>query len=256
MPKDFRLALWQGRSPSGDEDAAFAAIERVLSASTAMGADLAVFPEAYLLGYNAGQMVAQPLDGDWMQRIGDLARKTGVGVVMGLSERDGEGCFNTAAAIGPDGDLLASYRKIQLWGPREKSIWSPGGEYVTFDLHGRKIGLLICYDIEFPEHVRALVRRGADLIVCPTANPEPFDNVNRYAVGARAMENAISVAYCNYCGTEGDATYCGRSLIAGPEGEPLASAGTGEALLIADIPAPAATLERPTEHLKDLRILE
>ena len=67
---------------------------------------------------------------------------------------------------------------------------------MTFDLHGRRIGLLICYDLEFPEHARALVRKGADLIVCPTANPVPFDNVNRYAVGARAMENAISVAYC------------------------------------------------------------
>ena len=256
MTQPFRLALWQGNSPSGDEDRAFAAIGRVLSASAAMGAHLAVFPEVYLLGYNAGQMTAQPLDGGWMQRLGEMARQAGTGIVMGLSERDGDRCFNTAAAIGPDGSLLASYRKIQLWESREKSIWSPGETYVTFDLHGRRIGLLICYDIEFPEHVRALVRRGADLIVCPTANPVPFDNVNRYAVGARAMENAISVAYCNYCGTEGDATYCGLSLIAGPEGEPLASAGMGEALLIADLPAPAAALERPTEHLNDLRVLE
>lgn len=256
MTDPFRLALWQGKSPSGDEEAAFDAVEKVLSAASAMGADLAVFPEAYLLGYNAGQMIAQPLDGDWVQRLGALASRSGVGIVMGLSERDGEGCFNTAAAIGPDGTLLASYRKIQLWESREKSIWSPGEKYVTFDLGGRRIGLLICYDLEFPEHVRALVRRGADLIVCPTANPVPFDNVNRYAVGARAMENAISVAYCNFCGTEGEVTYCGKSVVAGPEGEPLAAAGAGEVLLIADLPAPADPLERPTEHLNDLRIIE
>ena len=122
MTKPFRLALYQGSSPSGDEDAAFAAIERTLSASAAMGADLAVFPEAYLLGYNLGQMISQPLDGPWVQRLGQLAQKTGVAVVCGMSERDGDGCFNTAVAIGPDGNLMASYRKIQLWEAREKSI--------------------------------------------------------------------------------------------------------------------------------------
>ena len=69
------------------------------------------------------------------------------------------------------------------------------------------------------------------------------------------MENAISVAYCNYCGTEGDATYCGRSLIAGPEGEALASAGMGETLLVTDIPALADPMDRPTEHLNDLKLI-
>lgn len=254
MTDRFRLALYQGPSPAGDEAAAFEAIERALTASAAMGADLAVFPEAYLLGYNLGQMISQPLDGPWVQRLGDLARKTGVAIVTGMSERDGDGCFNTAVALGADGGLMASYRKIQLWEAREKSIWSRGEGYSTFQYRGRTIGLQICYDIEFPEHTRVLVRKGVDLILCPTANPVPFDNVNRYAVSARAMENAISVAYCNYCGTEGEATYCGRSLIAGPEGEPLATAGMGEALLITDIPAPAGPLDRPTEHLADLYI--
>ena len=256
MTQPFRLSLNQGPSPAGDEGAAFAAIERTLNASAAMGADLAVFPEAYLLGYNLGQMISQPLDGPWVQRLADLARETGVAIVTGMSEHDGEGHFNTAVAIGPDGDLLASYRKIQLWEARERSIWSPGTAYSTFKYRGRTIGLQICYDIEFPEHTRALVRQGVDLILCPTANPVPFDNVNRYAVSARAMENAISVAYCNYSGAEGEATYCGQSLIAGPEGEPLASAGMGEALLITDIPAPADPMERPTEHLNDLQVIQ
>ena len=255
MGNSLLLALYQGPSPAGDEEAAFAAIERTLHASAAMGADIAVFPEAYLLGYNLGQMISQPLDGPWAQRLGDLARSSGVAIVTGMSERDGDRCFNTAVALGPDGAVLGSYRKIQLWEAREKSIWSPGEAYSTFRYRDRTIGLQICYDIEFPEHTRALVRQGVDLILCPTANPVPFDNVNRYAVSARAMENAISVAYCNYCGTEGEATYCGQSLIAGPEGEPLASAGKGEALLIAEIPAPADPLDRPTEHLNDLRVI-
>lgn len=255
VTQSLRLALYQGCSPHGDEAAAFSAIERVLKASAAMQVDLAVFPEAYLLGYNLAQPISQPLDGPWVQRLGDIAAQTGVAVVIGMSERDRDNCFNTAVVIGTNGRLITSYRKIQLWEARERSICEPGEAYVTFPLKGRTVGLLICYDIEFPEHVRALVRKGADLIVVPTANPVPFDNVNRYAVPARAMENAISVAYCNYCGPEGDATYCGRSVIAGPEGEALASAGMGEAVLIADIPAPSAPLERPTEHLNDLKVI-
>ena len=255
MTEPFRLGLYQGASPHGDEEAAFAAIERALKASAAMDADLVVFPEAYLPGYNLGQMISQPLDGLWVQRLSALARQYDIGLVTGMSEHDGDACFNTAIAIGPDGETMASYRKIQLWEAREKSIWAPGEAYSVFRYRGRTIGMLICYDIEFPEHVRALVRQGVDLIVVPTANPVPFDNVNRYAVPARAMENAISVAYCNYCGTEGAAAYCGRSLIAGPEGEALASADMGEALLIADVPAPSDPMERPTEHLNDLKVI-
>ena len=122
----FRLALWQGKSPSGDEEVAFGAVEKVLSAAAAMGANLAVFPEAYLLGYNAGQMVAQTLDGDWMRRLGALARQSGVGIVMGLSERGGEGCFNTAcrdwpgrnaAGVLPESSALGIAREVNLVTP-------------------------------------------------------------------------------------------------------------------------------------------
>lgn len=248
-----RLALYQGPSPSGDTATAFANIKRALAASAAMGAEMCVFPEAYLPGYLTTPMVAQPIDGTWAQRLGNMARAAGIGLVVGMTEQDGDHSYNTALAIGSQGETLASYRKIQLWEARERTVWSPGERYVTFDYRGRKIGLLICYDLEFPEHVRALVRAGADLVIVPTANPEPFDNVNRYAVTARAMENAISVAYCNYCGEEGEATYCGKSVIAGPEGEPLAMAGTAETLLVTDLPAPGDAMDRPTEHVADLR---
>ena len=253
MTQPFRLGLYQGHSPSGDIETAFSTIEQVLLASAAMGADLALFPEVYLPGYNAPQMTAQPLDGDWMQRLGDLAAQHDIAVVIGMAERDGEEMRNTAVAIGPDGQHIATYRKIQLWEDRENALYRRGGEYVVFPYRGRNIGLQICYDIEFPEHTRALMRMGADLILCPTANPKPYDNVNRYAVAARAMENAVTVAYCNFCGPEGELEYVGNSVIAGPEGEPLATAGNAPALLVTDLPARDADLERPTEHLKDLR---
>jgi len=250
-----RLALYQGPSPSGDVPAAFQTIADTLSAAAATGADLAVFPEVFVPGYNADPLEAQPMDGEWVQRLSDLARRSGVALVTGIAERDGTAVYNTAVAIGADGQILAKFRKIQLWAERESRIFEPGNDYVTFEFAGRTIGLLICYDVEFPEHVRALTRQGADLVLVPTANMKPFDNINRYAVSARAMENSITVAYCNYCGTEGDLEYVGASVIAGPEGDPLATAGPGPTLLVTDIPATDDPRERPTEHLADLRQL-
>ena len=250
-----RLALYQGVSPAGDASAALAAVESTLSAAAAIGARMALFPEAFLPGYGVETLESQPLDGPWCQALRGMARQTGVGLTIGLAERDGNTAYNSALAIGPDGDTLACYRKIQLWGPRENALYAPGNDYVTFPFEGRRIGLLICYDIEFPEHTRALVRQGADLILVPTANPRPYQNVSHYAVTARAMENAVTVAYANYCGTEGAISYSGASVIAGPEGDALALAGTRPALLIADIPDPGEAMERPTEHLIDLRTI-
>lgn len=256
LSKAFRLALLQAQSPQGDEGAAFAAIEQAAAASSTVSADLLLCPEAFLPGYNLGQMVSQPIDGPWVAQLSAIARRHAIAIVCGFSEQSEGNAYNSAVAVGVDGEVMASFRKVQLWGDREKSIWTPGDGFTTFDFRGRRIGMLICYDVEFPEHVRALVRRGVDLVLVPTANPEPFDNVNRFSVPARAMENAITVAYANYCGPDGDITFCGRSLVAGPEGEPLASAGTSPALLITDIPAASGPLDRPAEHLNDLREIE
>jgi predicted amidohydrolase len=103
------------------------------------------------------------------------------------------------------------------------------------ELEGIKIGILICYDVEFPEAVRALALAGAELIAVPTALIRPFDIVARTLVPARAFENQVYVAYAGMCGNEAGLGYCGLSCIVGPNGQDLARAGTGPALLFADI---------------------
>ncbi len=85
--------------------------------------------------------------------------------------------------------------------------------------------MAICYDIEFPEFARELKRRGADVIVVPTANMEPYFEVPNTFIRARALENGIFVVYANYCGTEGDLKYTGLSGVTGPDGIDLARAG-------------------------------
>ena len=76
--------------------------------------------------------------------------------------------------------------KIQLFGPQEKAVFTPGDRYASFQFRGHHIGLLICYVIEFAQHAWALKARGVDLVLVPTANPAGFENVSDLIVPARA----------------------------------------------------------------------
>jgi len=233
-----KLALYQGPAIGGDIEAGFERIETQLSAAAMAGAAMAVFPELFLPGYNRPdlhQTLAHPLGGDWSERLSGIARQTGCGLTVGWAERDGDRVYNAASAFGPDGSLLGHYRKIQLFGPMEKASFAPGGSYTVFDFHGHKTALLICYDIEFPQHCRALADAGVSLILVPTANPQRFEHVSQTFIPSRAAESGMIIAYANFCGSDGDLTFCGQSLIAGPDAQVLASAGRGETLLVADL---------------------
>lgn len=235
-----RLALWQGPSPSGDIEAGFGDLAAALAAAAAMGARMLVAPEVFLPGYNHPDIagLAQPRGGDWHRRLAALVRAAGCGLVVGYAERDGARLFNSAIAFDATGAEVAHYRKLQLFGRREASLYAPGKDYCVFDLGGTRAALLICYDIEFASHLRALALDGVRLILCPTANMEPNGHVSRLVVPAHAVNHGLTLAYANYCGAEGDLTYCGGSVIAGADGAVLAAAGPGPALLVADVVAP------------------
>lgn len=234
-----RLAVMQANSPAGDLEAGCRQVEHALAAAAAAGAVALVVPEVFLPGYNHPDVAELALGDDAavMPRLRQAARKAAITLVLGYAEAAVGQVFNTALAIGPDGQTAARYRKIQLYGPRERAIYRPGDRYATFDLAGRKAALLICYDIEFAPHVAALAAMGVEVILVPTANMMPFTHVVRHTVPAMAANHGLAIAYANFCGVEGDLTYVGGSLIAGPHGEVLAQAGEHPALLIADIPA-------------------
>ncbi len=235
-----KLALYQGPSPKGNVEEAFTRIADKLSAASAAGSGMLVFPELFLPGYNQPALhhsMAQPQGGPWEQRLSELAREAGCGITVGWAEREGETVYNAASTHDANGVKLAHYRKIQLFGEMENRVFAPGDSYTMFDFNGRKTALMICYDIEFAQHCWAMKQLGAELVLVPTANPVPFTHVSDVIVPARALENELTIAYANLCGPEGDLHYCGASVISGPDARPLAKAGTDETLLIADLSA-------------------
>lgn len=233
-----RVAVLQSPSPMGDIDAACTQAGRALAAAGAMGAAVLVLPEVWLPGYNQPNIkeLAFTPDSAPMRRLSFAAKAANCALVAGYAEAAGGAVWNSAICFDATGQTIANYRKVQLYGPREKALYRPGTGYLTFDLAGHKAAILICYDIEFAPHVKALADQGITLICVPTANMAPFTHVVRYTVPAMAANHGLSIAYANYCGTEGDLTYVGGSQIVGPHGEVLAIAGEYPALLIADIP--------------------
>lgn len=235
-----KLAVWQTAGSTGDPDASLAALGETAARARAADAALLLCPECWLAGYNLGTQVgrfAQAADGAAAQQIATLARRHELAIAYGYAERARDGTvFNSVQVIGPGGEQLAHYRKTHLFGAQERASYQPGSGFAApFEFAGLRIGLLICYDVEYPETVRSLALLGADLILVPTALTPEYVQVPRVIVPARSLENQVFVAYCNRTGVENGMPFLGHSCITAPDGHRLAAALEGEALLVADI---------------------
>lgn len=247
-----RIAVAQGIAPGEG------ALGAVVEGAARGGARLVVAPELSWTGYVLGReaaRVAEPADGPAAQCAAALARRYGVAVVYGWPERDGTAVYNSTALVGPDGETLATYRKTHLYGEEERAAFTPGGDLlVQARLDDLTIGLLVCYDIEFPEPARAHALAGTDVLAVPTALMRPYENVPRVLVPARAYENGLHVAYANHCGPHGGLDFAGLSCLAGPDGEVRARAGASPALLFGDADRHSVAAARAdTPYLTDRR---
>ncbi len=236
-----KLALWQTAGCPADAAANLAALQSTAQAAAAAGAALLLCPECWLCGYNIGNAVtalAESFDGPSAQRIAGIARRNSIAIAYGYAERDASGrdIYNAVQVIGADGAVLSHYRKTHLFGPCERASYRPGLQFeAPFSLGGFSIGLLICYDVEYPEAVRSLALMGAEVILIPTALTDEYAAVPDFIVPARSIENQVYIAYCNHAGVENGMRFLGRSCLTGMDGKPVAAAGTGEALIIGDI---------------------
>ncbi|MFE9119440.1 carbon-nitrogen hydrolase family protein [Streptomyces sp. NPDC007172] len=253
-----RTALLQSSGRLSDVAANLTVLDEAAGRAAATGAGLIVCPELFLTGYAIGDDVArlaEPADGPSARAIADIAVRHGLAVVYGYPERDGDAVYNAAQLIGPDGTRLANYRKTHLFGGFERDAFTPGEQpVVQAELNGLRIGMMICYDVEFPENVRAHALAGTDLLLVPTAQMHPFQFVAESLVPVRAFENQLYVAYVNRTGPEGEFEFVGLSCLAGPDGAARARAGRGTELVVGDVDPEFLAVSRANNpYLRDRR---
>lgn len=233
----------------------------------AEGANLIVLPELANTGYayrtreEAFELAEQVPDGPSVQLWMEFARKHRVYLAAGLAERDGDKLYDTAVLLGPDG-FIGKYRKAHLWN-LEKLWFSPGNlGFPVFDTPIGRIGLMICWDVWFPEVPRLLSLQGAD-IICSLNNwvwtpPPLFDETGKcmasYLTITAAHVNNTFIAAANRIGTDRGDRFLGCSLIAGTNGWPLGEVAGAEeeTILYADIDLVSARSAPIWNSLNDL----
>jgi deaminated glutathione amidase len=241
-----RVALCQ-LPISPDPATNLARVAQAVASAARQGADLAVFPEATLARFGSDlRELAEPLDGEFGTGLAQLARDSGLALVVGVFEPAPDGrVYNTAVAYSAAGDLVAAYRKIHMFdslGERESALVAPGSEPVVADLAGIRTGLATCYDIRFPELTRALVARGAELIVVPTAWAAGLFKEEHWVtlVRARAIENTVWVAAAGQVPdladpAPGAPTGIGRSMLVDPMGTVRLDLGPGRGIAVGEV---------------------
>jgi predicted amidohydrolase len=232
MKDKIKIALAQISSKREDKEANFKKIEKLTFKAKEQGADLAIFPEMSLTGYVIHDQfyeLAETVPGPTVEKAEALAKKTGMHIIFGmpeLSEKTQATVFNTAVFVGPQG-LIGKYRKMYL--PthsvfEEKRYFRPGYQTAAFQTDLGNVGLCICYDIFFPEVLRLIRLKGAQLIVCISASPAVRRSYFETLTCARAIENTAYVAYVNLAGVQDGLQFWGGSRLVSPNGDILAKA--------------------------------
>ncbi len=221
----------------GDVEANCRTIGSMIGRAAGAGCDVVVLPEMSDTGYDmeAISAHASAWDSGPCRMLQDLAAKHAITVICGLSEREEDRLYNAVALIGDDGKLIAKYRKVHLFsaGPIMEHHHLSAGDWLTLVSIGDfKVGVMVCYDLRFPEMARALVLGGAEILVVPSAWPFPRLEHFKTFTTCRAMEGQVYVAAANRVGTDGRSTFCGTSRLIDPYGTPLVCASEVEKTLI------------------------
>lgn len=251
-----RIAVLQARGEPGDVPRNLERIARAAREARKGGAEILVTPEMFATGYNIGPRLGEVVTDDLVDRLREVAVRAGIALVVGTGLRRPDGIANAVLVIDAEGTMLARYDKTHLFGDLDRSLFVAGetlGPLVTW--RGLRLGLLICYDVEFPENVRALAVAGADLILVPTAQMEPYAFIAEHLIRVRAWESQVAIAYANRVGSEGDLSYVGRSSVVGADGVVLAAAGPDrDELLLATVdPAAIERSRAANPYLRDRR---
>jgi len=264
MTQEITIALAQIASRVADKEYNIKLMEKKIKEASQKDADLIVFPELALTGYLCRDLVyelAEPVpEGLSFQRIAKIVKRENVHVAFGMIERSEKVSavtYNTAVLVGPSG-FVGKYRKMHL--PthsvfEEKRYFRLGYENPVFKTNLGKIGMIICYDVYFPELTRILKLKGAQLIICISASPSTRRVFFEALTVARAMENTVFLAFTNLVGIEDGLQFWGGSRLVAPSGNVVAQAKYDEEdLILAKINyADMKRIEAFVPTLRDLR---
>lgn len=245
-----RAAAVQFRPDFANADSNAQRITRDLRHLADEGVELAVYPEAALTGYcfdtrEEAESAALILeDSEQIHEIGNACKENRIHCIFGFAEKNGRNLYNTAAFFGPTG-LLGVYRKTHIPCLGLDRFVTEGDSLTVFDSPIGRIGILICFDIRFPEPARTMALSGADIICLPTNWPTSAEPSSDILCPARAIENHVFIVASNRVGVEKDFRFIGRSKIVAPGGDVLqALDNEEEGTIIADIEVAEARNKR------------
>ena len=242
------IALIQMRVRQKKQDNLAAAAQFVASAAQG-GADIAVLPEMFSCPYETPNfpVYAEYAGGESCSALSRMAAENGIWLIGGsIPEKDDAGrVYNTSFVFNRAGECVARHRKMHLFDVdieggirfKESNHFAAGNEITTFDTKYGKMGVLVCFDMRFPELVRAMARRGAEVVICPaqfnmTTGPKHWE----LTVRARAMDNEIYYVGASAARYEGFDYECwGHSTVADPFGQVIATCDETEQIIYADI---------------------
>lgn len=247
MKPKFKLAVIQLRTEL-DKSVTMEKAERMVREAAEKGAKVVVLPEMFNCPYAQGwfRKSADAENGESVEEMSRWARENGVILIGGtIPEKEEEKLYNTCFVFNEQGEIIAKHRKMHLFDVcieggicfKESKNFAAGNEITVFDTSYGKMGVIVCFDIRFPELVRTMAKRGAEVIFCPaqfnmTTGPRHWE----LTIRARAMDNEIYFVGASAARYEGfDYETWGHSTVAGPFGMVEASCDEREQILYCDV---------------------
>jgi predicted amidohydrolase len=234
-----RVTSIQMRIKDGNKEETVEAALALLN--QAPSSDLILLPELWPSGYfsfHRYETESEPIEGPTVSAFREKAGAMGIHILMGsLVLREENDLFNAALLLGPDGGIMAQYRKIHLFGyqSEERKLLTAGKEPVVVDLPWGRAGITTCYDLRFPELYRLMVDEGASIFLVPSAWPLARLDAWRLFNRARAHENLSYLFSCNCAGASDGKIFAGHSMIVDPGGKVLAEGDEAGCFVSAEI---------------------
>ncbi|MFO8084557.1 MAG: nitrilase-related carbon-nitrogen hydrolase [Desulfobacterales bacterium] len=233
-----KMAIAQMQCEVGNVNNNLKKVLEYIEKAAAGGFDVVIFPEMADTGYDVSKIsdYASSWNHGPILHLQKAAEKNRIYVICGLSEFEYGCVYNVLAVVNPEGVIVGKYRKTHLasFPPLdEDKVFAAGNCLETVQIGDFKCGLMICYDLRFPEVARSLALKGAEVLVLSSAWPFPRLKHWDTLIAARAIENQVFVAAANQVGSNSTVTFCGSSKIVDPFGVTVSSASEEREVLIA-----------------------